>query len=284
MKKLIIIIVFVFVIVIYINRDYFFNTLLKESVNIELFNNIKNKLSSPKSILESSLSLSPKVFNLYEEDESFSDNFLLLEEDDKEETPTVYIYNTHQTEEYNAVDYIIKPNVMVASYIFKEKLKQQGISSVIETNSIKEYLEANDLSYSYSYHASEYYAREMQKRYPSIIYMFDLHRDSVDSSVAYMEINEKPYSRMYFLVGYGHTLKENNTGFAERLEEICEELYPGLSRGVYYYSGPSIGEYNSNLNGKSILLEIGGVDSKIEEVNNSLEALSIIFKKYLEEQ
>ena len=54
-----------------------------------------------------------------------------------------------------------------------------------------------------------------------------------------------------------------------------ESMYPGLSRGVSYKTGSPIhGVYNANLEGKSVLLEIGGVENKIEEVNNTMEALS----------
>ena len=41
------------------------------------------------------------------------------------EEPIVYIYNSHQTEEYsssNPLDYSVKPNVMIASYVMKDQM------------------------------------------------------------------------------------------------------------------------------------------------------------------
>ena len=55
--------------------------------------------------------------------------------------PLVYIYNTHQTEEYrvtNINDYNVIPTVMHASLILQDRLNNLGIKSMVETNSIKE--------------------------------------------------------------------------------------------------------------------------------------------------
>lgn len=101
--------------------------------------------------------------------------------DIKIEKPIVYIYNTHQLEEYNLeylYDYSVKPNVLIASYILKEKLYNNGIPSVVETNNIKKYLNDNNLKYSYSYVASRHFIELMLKKENTIKYLIDIHRDS----------------------------------------------------------------------------------------------------------
>ena len=50
----------------------------------------------------------------------------------------VYIYNTHQTEEYAMLEnYNLTPTVHTASYILKDKLKEIGIESIVESKDLK---------------------------------------------------------------------------------------------------------------------------------------------------
>jgi len=199
--------------------------------------------------------------------------------------PLIYIYNTHQLEEYSSLmpyEYSVRPNVMIASYIMREKLGEEGVSAIVETNNIKEYLSKSDMSYNKSYLASEYFAREAQTKYPSISYLIDIHRDSVSKNATYTEIDGKPYARVLLVTGMEHTTPGNSDGFAEALNEILEKKYPGLSRGILNNGGtPVHAIYNQNLNGKSVLFEVGGVDNKIEEVNNTMEALSKVLSEYI---
>ena len=73
-------------------------------------------------------------------------------------------------------------------------------------------------------------------------------------------------------------------GFAEKLESTLNKEFRGLSRGISYKLGPSkYGVYNQNLNGKSVLIEIGGYENKIEEVNNTVEVLSKVISEVVKE-
>lgn len=202
--------------------------------------------------------------------------------------PIVYIYNTHQTEEYDLksmLDYSVKPNVMIASYILREKLNKKRIGTLVETNDIKSYLNKHNYKYNMSYHASEYFARKKQEEYPSIKYLIDVHRDSGSYDNTTLDINGVKYAKILYVVGLEHTPYENNKGFAEKLNEETESTLRGLSKGVSYKLGPSkYGVYNPNLNGKSVLIEIGGYENKIEEVNNTIEVLSKILEKIIKEE
>jgi len=199
--------------------------------------------------------------------------------------PLVYLYNTHQTEEYDKnslFDYSVKPNVMIASYILREKLNNLGVNTIVETNNMKDFLVKNNYKYNMSYHASEYFARLKTTEFPSIRYLIDIHRDSMGKNGTLLVTNDKSYARVLFVVGLEHTKSENNVGFAEKLNSVMESMYPGLSRGVSYKTGSPIhGVYNANLEGKSVLLEIGGVENKIEEVNNTMEALSNVIHEVI---
>ena len=220
----------------YLNKENIISSIISEVTNDDnyLVNKLENTLTSPQNILYSSLNSNIGIKSVfasgYEDefnfDEAKSDYIEDINPITINDEPLVYIYNTHQLEEYEGGENIssIKPNVMVASYIFREKLKEKGITSLVETNNVKKYLNDNNLKYNMSYHASEYFARLAQSEHPSIMYMFDIHRDSVNKSVTYIEIDGKPYARMLLLVGYEHTKKENNAGFAEKLNEILETI------------------------------------------------------------
>ena len=68
--------------------------------------------------------------------------------------PIVYLYNTHQLEEYkqeNQESYNVTPNVMMLSYIVREKLNDKGIPTIVEENDVSAFLQANNWSYASSY-------------------------------------------------------------------------------------------------------------------------------------
>ena len=249
---------------------------------------------SPKNIIYSSLNKLISKADLtvfsdnYEENPTFDDEITNYIEDTTNisyDNPIIYIYNTHQLEEYNSnmiYDYSIKPNVMIASYVLKEKLADYNIPSVVETGNIKEYLNNNNLKYSYSYEASRYFINEAKKEYNTLKYYIDIHRDSALREKTYLELNGKKYARVMFVVGLEHDGYEANLNLAYKLNSILEERYPDLCRGVLKKKGPNVnGIYNQDLSPNSMLIEVGGVDNTIDEVYNSIEALAEALNIYL---
>lgn len=249
---------------------------------------------SPKNIIYSSLNkLMSKadltVFNdIYEENPIFDDEITNYIEDTTNisyDYPIVYIYNTHQLEEYNSnmiYDYSIKPNVMIASYILKEKLAEYDIPSVVETGNIKEYLNSNNLKYSYSYEASRYFINKANSEYKTLKYYIDLHRDSALKDKTLLELNGKNYARCMFVVGLEHENYQENLDLALKLNNIIEQKYPDLSRGVLRKKGPNVnGIYNQDLSPNSVLIEVGGVENTIDEVYNTIEVIAETLNTYL---
>ena len=93
----------------------------------------------------------------------------LIKEEEKEEhkvekrkskekqNPTIYIYNTHQTEEYTPssfVEYSIMPTVQMNNYILEEKFEENNYTTIVEEKNIKEVLNKNGWNYAGSYQAS----------------------------------------------------------------------------------------------------------------------------------
>ena len=196
--------------------------------------------------------------------------------------PIVYIYNTHDTEKYSVPfisDYSVTPTVKMVSYIFKEHLNNEGISVLVENKKIKDYLTKHKLNYYGCYDASRSYIKQASKNNDFKI-LIDLHRDSVKYKQTLYTKDNKKYAKVMFVVTTKHKSYKKNLKFAEYLDSKLNQDYKGLSRGIYKRSDVI---FNQDLNDNAILIELGGVDNQIEELNNTLEILSKIIKEYLGE-
>lgn len=201
------------------------------------------------------------------------------------ENPLVYIYNSHQLENYNNYNleiYGITPNVLMASYLLKEKLNQKGISTIVEDTNLTEFLELNNWNYANSYRASRIFMLDKQNKYPSLKYYIDIHRDSVSKKNTTVSINNKSYARILFVVGLEHSNYQQNLDLANNINSLVEKKYQGLSRGVLKKEGVNVdGIYNQDISSNCILIEVGGVDNNIDEVLNTINALSEILYLYI---
>lgn len=300
-------ILFIFIIYTIISIIYdgktinFKNILLNSSINeiikekSYLLDLIDIDITTPKNIVYASLNnkINKKdlsVFNDYDDYDSYEkNNSVYIEEPNKKEIidPIVYIFNTHQLEEYNSTifnDYNIVPNVMMASYSLKEMLVNKGINSIVETNNIKEYLNNNKLNYNYSYRASKYYALEAIKKYPNLKYFIDLHRDSAPLEVTLLSRNNIEYARVLFVVGMDNPNASYNLNFATKINDKLEEKMNGISRGIMKKGDGGNYIFNQDINPNMILLEMGGVDNTIEQVYNTLELVAEVFSEVIKEE
>lgn len=203
------------------------------------------------------------------------------------DNPIVYIYNSHQLENYNNSSleiYGITPNVLMASYLLKEKLNQKGISTIVEDTNLTEFLELNNWNYSYAYRASRIFMLDKQNTYKSLKYYIDIHRDSINKDLSTITINNKPYAKILFVVGLEHQNYQKNLNLANEINGLFDKYYKGLSRGVLKKEGPNVdGIYNQDISANAMLIEIGGVDNNIDEVLNTINAITDVFCIYIKE-
>ena len=197
--------------------------------------------------------------------------------------PIVYIYNSHQLENYDGTDYEIyniTPNVMMASYILKERFNEMGISSIVEEGNITEFLVANNWNHNYSYDASRYFINQAIKDYPTLKYFIDIHRDSVNKKEGTTTIDDKNYAKILFVVGLEHQNYQLNLDLANNLNKSIASVYPTLSRGVLTKKGVGVnGIYNQDISPNTILIEIGGYQNTIDEVMNTINIIAPILKE-----
>ena len=200
------------------------------------------------------------------------------------DNPIVYIYNSHQLENYDSSNYEpynITPNVMMASYLLKEKLNNYNIPTIVEEGNINEFIKINNWDYNYSYIASRYFIEEAKRKYPSIKYFIDIHRDSVTKEYSTAIINDISYAKVLFVVGLDHDNYKGNLDFANN---VNNRLINGISKGIIKKSGPNVnGIYNQDISRNALLIEVGGYQNKIDEVYNTIDVLANTLKEVINE-
>lgn len=237
-----------------------------------------------KSIVLSSVT-SNNVNTKFNSSTNISNKRLIKKEEVNNETnialdPIVYIYNTHETEEYKSSFYNITPTVKTVSNIMKDELLKLNINSIIETKSVQKEVNKRGLDYPGTYTVSLEYLKARRGKNPSLKYFFDMHRDSVVGDVARVSINNKKYATIMFLVGTKNQYYKRNLKGIRVMEKYLNKHYKGLLRSTYYQPNSTFyQDYDSNM----FLVELGGPDNTLEEIYNSAVALSKAIKYYVEE-
>lgn len=195
--------------------------------------------------------------------------------------PLIYIYNTHQTEEYTPstfVEYSVMPTVQMNNYILEEKFEQNGYSTIVEEQNIKTVLNEHKWNYAGSYNASRIFLEQAKKNYPTLKYFIDVHRDSLKKEATTIELNNKSYAKILFIIGLENPNYEQNLSFTEKINNQLNEKYPGLSKGIYKKEGTGVnGVYNQDFSPHTILVEMGGPENTVDEVLNTSLAFSDCF-------
>lgn len=193
-----------------------------------------------------------------------------------EDAPLVLILHTHGTEAFSdsaANDYRsndITKNIVSLGTVIADKLNSSGINTLHSTTMFDE----DDFTMAY-YNAS-IEIRKTLEQYPSISYIIDIHRDSIESDGVYIapatEAPDGSTAQMMFVIGTdyggsGHTTWRNNLSLAARLQTELNNNTPQLMRSINLRSA----SFNEQYSDGSLLLEIGACASSHEEVSRSAE-------------
>lgn len=203
----------------------------------------------------------------------------------KKDDYLIYIYNSHQTEEYAAssfLEYSVNPTVMMADYIIEDAFNKNEYKTLVEEESIKEILNSNNWKYSYSYHASRMLLEKRKSENPTLKYFIDVHRDSLKKERTTITIGDKDYATLLFIVGLDNVSYQSNLDFTTNINSCLDTNYPSLSKGIYKKSGTGVnGIYNQDFSPYTILVEIGGYENTTTEVLNSSLAFSECFMEVI---
>lgn len=208
----------------------------------------------------------------------------------------VLLIHTHGTEAFSPDGaYFTEPgayprsslkeeNVVCLGDIFEDAFNAAGIKTLhCEIPIDKE-------SYSKAYGNAAKIIKEYLKKYPTIKYMFDIHRDAVelsDGSKARMvtAVDGEVAAQLMFVVGSDRLEDENvnwrdNLTLAVKLQSALDEKYPGLMRPINIKQG-AFNQYYTPL---SILIEVGADGNSLEEAKRSAKILAEQMVKTIKEE
>lgn len=190
----------------------------------------------------------------------------------KDTGKTVYIYNTHQSEEYEGGE-----TVMDAAAVLGNELEERGIHVVLETANFAEYLKAKGLDYNASYEASRNFMNDALVNYGGFDLIIDLHRDAIPREVSYLKANGKTYAKMMPVIGglskNADVIKKNSS----TLSDIIDSKVHGIMRSTMVREA----YYNQSVSDRMMLIECGGDVNPFNEVKNSMEILADGIYDYL---
>lgn len=207
----------------------------------------------------------------------------------------VLIFHTHTTESYLEYDEgyyhssfyprsedSTKNMVSVGAEIARS-LRAQGIGVIhaTEVHDSPEYTGAYDRSWET---ISKYI-----EQYPSIKVVLDIHRDSIagDSGSKVkptFEVNGRKAAQIMIMAGcdlygdYGFPDWEYNLRFALKLQKYAEDMYPGMTRPMYFGNFA----YNMPISRGSLLIEVGTDVNTTQEAQYTGNLLGNVLAKVLQ--
>ena len=197
--------------------------------------------------------------------------------------PLVIIYHTHSSESYmpykesNYHREEAEGTVRDVGTVMEEKLEEKGIT-VIHDKTVHD-----RPSYNESYTRSLETIQKLKEKYPTAVYIIDLHRDAAASSAAegkYLEIDGKRVAKFSLVVGQANDNYPELYAFAGKISQKAEDMYEG-------YGGPIIEKnynYNEYLSDRAILLEVGNNKNTIEEARLCGEYFAEVLAAIIDEE
>lgn len=243
---------------------------------------------------------SPPLEDLLQEREMAQKELEELNKNDPKTPPVnpatdkkVFVYHSHSFESYlpllgltgdpdadKAVD--SKTNITLVGELLGKELEKYGVSTVVDQTNIGQELKKKGWGTTQSYAVSRGIVQSAMASDSDIDFLIDLHRDSVRKDGSTVTINNKPYARVFFVVGKASSNFDQSYALAESLNKSIVSQFPGISRGVIAKGlEQGNGVYNQDLAKNSILIEVGGVDNDMKELKNTVEALGKVISDHI---
>lgn len=178
--------------------------------------------------------------------------------------PLVIIYHTHSSESYmpytesNYHRAEEEGTVRDVGDVLEAELKKKGIN-VIHDKTVHD-----RPSYNESYSRSLSTIQALVKKYPTAVYIIDLHRDAAAASATegkYIEIDGKRVAKFSMVVGKANENYVELYDFAKKVSSTAESMYDGFGGAIIEKNY----NYNEFVSNKALLLEVGNNKNTIEE-------------------
>lgn len=183
--------------------------------------------------------------------------------------PLMLIYHTHTSESFIPVSgkaFTDDPEqtvVFLGAYLAQLLEDDYGIP-------VLHHREVFDVPRNAAYEIARPSIEEILRQNPQIQVVVDLHRDGVSRQATTATLGGYSTGKILFVVETCHSQWYNNLRFTLFLQNVLDEKYPGLSRGVRKHATI----YNQNLHPRSVLVEIGGHENSREEVERAVPYLA----------
>ncbi len=202
----------------------------------------------------------------------------------------IYIYHSHSRESFlpyfNSTKnpeeaYHSTANITIVGELLGKSLEKRGVGTKVDSIDVVEELYLRGLNFNNSYEVSRERVQSARAKNKDLEIFLDIHRDSLRRNSTTKKFNGVNFARLLFIVGTGHKKFEENLHFTEGLNKQLSIRYPGLSRGIITKdSSQGNGVYNQDISPNAVIIEIGGVDNTLEELNLTVEALAEVLSNY----
>ena len=198
--------------------------------------------------------------------------------------PKVYIYNTYQTYKYKLNfynSYSISPIITNSNLILKEYLKKWGINSIVETTSVVKTLKDNNLNYQDSYKGSRILLENRFRENASLKYFVDIGMSNEEYDKTTIEVDNKKYAKIEFIIGTNNSKYLENKKVVEDIKNKLDNEILEIAKVTEVGGDNTEGVFNQDYSSNLIVLNLGGSENTIEEVNNSLEVFAKVLGEYI---
>lgn len=212
-----------------------------------------------------------------------------------QEKPLVLIYHTHTTESYtSSAKYKIKYTRKTNYRSLEEEHNMVAVGDVI-TNVIEEKYGIKVIhdttvhdypNYEVSYKKSLETIEKNLEKYPTIKYVFDIHRDGFTNN----EANKKKYAtvvnnidtaKVMMVVGLNHKNSDVNSKFSDEVYNKMKEMYPEIAIPSVKRSTAT---YNQFVRDYAMLFEVGSNLSTLEEALSAGNLLGDVIGEIIKEK
>lgn len=219
-------------------------------------------------------SYNPDLYHLLYEDR-IQPSLSTLNKKYKKSSPKVLIYHTHATEGFADTEGTgfrstdDRRNTVAIGKVICAVLKEANIGVIHLT----EQFDSDD--WSLAYDNSNAAVTKVLKKYPSIQYVFDIHRDCVGNSEdgyvrAVTKINKQSTAQLMFVCGTddggsGHTSWRQNLSFALKLQSLIWNKHESMMRPINLRKA----SFYQNTSPSSLIVECGTCVCSIEEAKRA---------------
>lgn len=197
--------------------------------------------------------------------------------------PLVIIYHTHSSESYmpykesNYHRAEEEGTVREVGNVLEKELENKGIS-VIHDKTVHDRPSYND-----SYTRSLETIQSLVSKYPTAVYVIDLHRDAAAVSAEkgrYIEIDGKRVATFSMVVGMANENSTELYAFADKVSKKAGSMYDGF--GGYIIEKDY--NYNEFVSNRALLLEVGNNKNTIEEARLCGEYFAHVLAEVIKEE